>query len=98
MQAALLWRHSGLWVLTRIVHVVVSLVAINTPELSAANALWHPQPVVVLACMVLGFIEILRRGERLLIGNLGIGPGRLAGLLAAPPVVAEILVAIAGRV
>jgi hypothetical protein len=98
MQTALLWRQCGLWVLTRLVYMVVLAVAVSSPGEKAANNVWHLQPVVIVLCAFLGAVDIRRRGERLLIGNLGISQYRLAGVLAAPPLVAEVLVAIVGSV
>ena len=96
MRTALLWRQSGLWALSRLVHAVFGAVAVSAPDVSAANALGRPQPAVVLLCMALGAVELIRRRERLLLGNLGIGAWQVAGLLAAPPLAAEVLVAITG--
>lgn len=98
MQTALLWRQGALWALTRVVHAALSMVAVQTVEVSAANALLRPQPAVVLLCMALGAVDITRRGERLLLGNLGISRWRLTALLAGPPLVAEAVVAIVGSV
>lgn len=97
MQKALLWRQGTLWALTRIVHAVVSMVAVSSKEVGAANTLWHPQPAVILIAMALGAVDITRRGEGLLIANLGIGRARLLALLAVPPLAAELIVAVAGR-
>ncbi|MDQ8154110.1 MAG: hypothetical protein P3B98_05535 [Gemmatimonadota bacterium] len=97
MQSALLWRQSGLWVLTRLVYAVVLAVTVSSPVDKAANNAWHFQPAVIVLCAALGAVEIYRRGERLLIGNLGIGPFQLGGLLAAAPFAAELAVAMLGR-
>jgi hypothetical protein len=78
--------------------MVVLAVAVSSPSEKAANNVWHLQPVVIVLCASLGAVDIRRRGERLLIGNLGISQYRLAGVLAAPPLVAEVLVAIVGSV
>jgi hypothetical protein len=98
MQTALLRRQCGLWVLIRLVYMVVLAVAVSSSGEKSANNVWHIQPVVIVLCAFLGAVDVRRRGERLLIGNLGISRYRLAWLLAAPPFVAEVLVAIVGSV
>jgi hypothetical protein len=98
MQTALIWRQCGLWVLTRLVYLLVLMLAVSSPDEKAANSAWHVQPVVIILCATFGAVDIRRRGERLLLGNLGISQHRVAGLLAAPPLVAEVLVAVAGSV
>ena len=96
MQRALMRRQIALWVLTRLVFFVVLAVAASSRDESAANNIWHIQPAVVALTGILGGVDIARRGERLLLGNLGIGRYRLAALLAGPPAVAECLVAVVG--
>lgn len=96
MQRALMRRQIALWVLTRLVFFVVLAVAASSREERAANNIWHMQPAVVLLAAILGGVDIVRRGERILLGNLGIGRSRLAALLAGPPAVAECLVAVVG--
>ena len=89
MRFALVWRQLGLWLLIRAVHALVASVAPGDPRLSLSSAISQPQPAVVLVCLALGVVEIWRRRERILLGNLGIGWEQLAALLLAPPIVAE---------
>lgn len=97
MKRALLWRQCGVWVLARLVFLVVlALAADGPPEVAAASNAWHAQPAVVLLSIALGVVELARRGERVLLGNLGINRRHLAVVLATPPVVAEALVAVMG--
>jgi hypothetical protein len=99
MKRALLRRQCGLWVLTRLVFLVVlALAADGSPEVAAASSAWHAQPAVVLLCIAVGLVEIARRGERLLLGNLGVGRRHLMAVLATPPIVAEALVAVVGSI
>lgn len=98
MRTALLLRQSVLWLVVRIAHAVVASVAASSPEITAANAILQPQPAVVLLCAVLGVVELLRRGERQLIGNLGIDNWQLATILTAPALSAELVVALAAGV
>jgi hypothetical protein len=95
MRTALLLRQSVLWLVVRIAHAVVAALAVDAPDVVAANAVLQPQPAVVLLCAVLGVVELWRRGERQLIGNLGIDQWQLAVILAGPALCAEFVVAIA---
>ncbi|MDP1890768.1 MAG: hypothetical protein Q8K55_07705 [Gemmatimonadaceae bacterium] len=97
MRTALLLRQSVLWPVVRVAHAVVAAIAASTapPDVTAANAVLQPQPAVVLVCAVLGVVELWRRGERQLIGNLGIDNWQLAAILTAPALSAELVVAIA---
>lgn len=94
MRIALLLRQSVLWLVVRTAHAVVSAVAAGSPEVGAANAVLQPQPAVVLLCLVLGVVELLRRGELQLIGNLGIDNWQLAAILPGPALIAELVVAV----
>lgn len=97
MRFALLTRQSGFWLLVRGAHAVVAWVAASStsPDVIASNAVLQPQPAVILVCGAVGVVELWRRGERQLIGNLGIDHWQLAGILLGPPLCAEIMVAIA---
>lgn len=97
MRIALLLRHFVLWLLVRSAHAVVAWVAAASapPELIATNAVFLPQPAVVLVCGGVGVVELWRRGERQLIGNLGIDQWQLAAILLGPPLCAELVVAVA---
>lgn len=83
MQPALLWRHGGFWLLSGIVHAVVAAAAVN--------GIWHHGPWLSSYVWRSGGSEIIHRGERPPVGNLGIGPWLPSGLLAAPPLAAEAL-------
>ena len=97
MRTALLLRQSVLWLLVRGAHAVVAWVAASSaaPEVIASNAVLQPQPAVVLVCAGVGVVELWRRGERQLVGNLGIDQWQLAAILLGPPLCAELVVAIA---
>lgn len=97
MRTALLLRQSVLWLVVRIAHAVVAWVAASSgsPEVIASNAVLQPQPAVVLVCAILGVVELWRRGERQLVGNLGIDHWQLAAVLTGPALFAEFVVAIA---
>jgi len=94
MRTALLLRQSVLWLLVRIAHAVVAALAVDSPEVVAANSVMRPQPAVVLLCAVLGVVELWRRGERQLIGNLGINHWQLGALLLGPALIAEVVIAV----
>ncbi|MBI2407143.1 MAG: hypothetical protein HYV19_02415 [Gemmatimonadetes bacterium] len=99
MKRALFRRQCGVWVLARLVFLVVlSLAADGPPGVAAASDARHAQPAVVLLCIAVGLVEISRRGEHLLLGNLGVRRRHLVAVLATPPVIAEALVAVVGRI
>ena len=78
-----------IWLLVRLLLGTIPL-AVGAPFASMP-----PSPIgVVLLCGILGLVDVRVRGERILWGNLGVGPGALATAYAAPPIPAEILIAL----
>lgn len=51
----------------------------------------EPAPLVVVVAAALTFWETRRRGEHLLLANLGTGPAGVALLSLAPPLLAEVV-------
>jgi hypothetical protein len=96
MRSALLVRHLWIWALVRGVHAVVGAAAGTAGGVPILSGIRQPQPAVVLVCAALGIVEVLRRRERILLGNLGIGWRELAALIAGPALVVEAAVGVVG--
>lgn len=85
---AYLARSLLLWLGIRVILALAgALAASDLVRLSAAAI-----PLVVCLTVVVAFVDTRRRHERVLLGNLGIGPVVLASLFAVPPLVAEIAI------
>jgi len=95
MRLALLKRQLALWLVVRIIQVPVLLLA-GPPGDSAWARLSVPQPAVVLVAAALGVIELRRRHEQILIGNLGITRIQVAAILVVPSLLIETLIALIG--
>lgn len=97
MRFALLVRQVWIWLLVRVAQALVGAMVGMGGDVPLLTAIQQPQPAAVLICFALGVVEIKRRGERNLLGNLGIGWKQLVALLAGPALIAETLVGIAGQ-
>jgi len=97
MRFALIVRQLWLWVLIRAGHALIGATAGTGGDLPLLSAMRQPQPAVVLICAALGLVEMHRRRERNILGNLGIDWKQLAGLLAGPALAAEAVVGMSGR-
>src|ERR1035437_5268549 len=95
MRLALLKRQIVLWLLVRIIRVPVLLLA-APPGDSSLRRLSGPQPAVVLVAAALGVIELCRRHELILMGNLGISRTQVAAILIVPSLIIETLIALLG--
>jgi hypothetical protein len=93
---ALSTRVLVLWALVHGLYGVVTLLGASptaaSPDPLAPNALW-----LVVVCTALLFVDVRRRGERALWGNLGISATQLAVLCAAVCLIAEMLLTLARR-
>ncbi|MFI5244741.1 MAG: hypothetical protein ACHQQR_05905 [Gemmatimonadales bacterium] len=96
MRLALLKRQIVLWLAVRAIQVPVLLLA-APPGDSILMRLSAPQPAVVLVAAALGVIELRRRHELLLIGNLGITRMQVAAILIVPGVIIETVIGLLGR-
>lgn len=83
-----------LWLAVRAV-ISCMLIAAKQPVLqpSFLGAL-----TIVPCCFVAGWLDIGRRKEQVLLGNLGLSRTTVAGLLAAPAAAGELALALAGRI
>ena len=95
MRLALLKRQLVLWLLVRIIQVPVLLLA-APPGDSIFRRLSAPQPAVVLVAAALGVIELRRRHELILMGNLGISRTQVAAIVIVPGVIIETVIALLG--
>jgi hypothetical protein len=96
MRLALLKRQIFLWLIVRAIQVPVLLLA-GPPGDSIWARLSVPQPAVVLVAAALGVIELRRRHEQILMGNLGITRMQVAAILIVPSLIIETVVALLGR-
>jgi hypothetical protein len=96
MRRALFKRQLFLWLAVRAVQVPVLLLA-APPGDSMLMRLSAPQPAVVLVAAALGVIELRRRHELLLIGNLGITRMQVAAILIVPGLIIETAIGLLGR-
>jgi len=100
LAGAFVARGARLWILVRllvVVAVALSAALAGGPPPDAATA-----PLLVLApaaallvvplTAMLGLADVARRGERALLGNLGVSRRRVALWFAAPAVAGELLV------
>ena len=89
---ALAGRSVRLWLVVRVVMVVVPLA--NGADL-AELLRWHPGGalVVLAVCVLLGFVDTRRRGERALLGNLGASDRQLAALFLLTAAAGELVLA-----
>lgn len=97
MRFALFVRQLWIWVLIRGAHALIGAVAGVGGGLPLLSAIRQPQPAVVLICAALGVVEMRRRRERNMLGNLGIGWKQLVGLLGGPALAAEAVVGMTGQ-
>jgi hypothetical protein len=95
MRLALLKRQLVLWLAVRAVQIPVLLLA-APPGDSIFRRLSAPQPAVVLVAAALGVIELRRRHELILMGNLGITRTQVAAILIVPSLIIETLIALLG--
>jgi lipopolysaccharide export LptBFGC system permease protein LptF len=96
MRFALLKRQLFLWLAVRALQVPVLLLA-APPGNSIARSLSAPQPAVVLVAAALGVIELRRRHELILMGNLGITRTQVAAILIVPSLLIETVIALLGN-
>lgn len=96
MRSALVIRQFRIWVLLRTVHATVGAVAGVGGEVPILSAIRQPQPAVVILSVALGVVEVMRRHERILLGNLGVDWWQLAGLLAGPALAMETVIGAIG--
>ena len=86
-------RGATLWLLTR---VLISFV-FAVPRIAGADAA-HPNPGAVVAiCVLVGLVDLRRRGEEMLWSNLGVSRTQLVALFAATAAIGEIVLALALR-
>lgn len=85
----LLWRGLVVWALARAIVTFAARAQAGSAS-SAAGAL-GPVGVagVVVACAALGYVELRRRREVVLLGNLGVSRLTIAVLLVVPAAAAE---------
>src|ERR1035437_3191517 len=95
MRLALLKLQLVLWLAVRAVQIPVLLLAVP-PGDSIFRRLSAPQPAVVLVAAALGVIELRRRHELILMGNLGITRTQVAAILIVPSLIIETLIALLG--
>jgi hypothetical protein len=83
-----------LWILVRIVTTVVAAVSDMIPPGDLTR--WSPAGAVgVLGiCAALGFVDVRFRGERALLGNLGIDDREVAAMFLIPATLGEFILAI----
>jgi hypothetical protein len=89
-----LGRGFRLWLIVRIAIAVVPLLA---GDGTASDVLsWDPVSAIatLFVCALLGLIDTRRRGERALLGNLGIQDRALVAMFLAPGAVGEIVLAL----
>jgi hypothetical protein len=86
---ALLIRAVVLWALLRL--VVTGLASIVAAQGGAGPD--NPLGVVLLS-IVLGYVDLRRRGEAIFWGNLGYSPGFICALFAAVAIAGESVVAV----
>jgi hypothetical protein len=85
-----------LWALVHALYGVVALLGAH-PTGGASDPL-APNPLwLVVVCVSLLFVDVQRRRERALWGNLGVSATQLAALGAIVCVVAEVLLTLARR-
>jgi hypothetical protein len=90
-----LGRGFRLWLIVRIAIAAVPLLAGGGTVSDALS--WDPVSAIATlsVCALLGFIDTRRRGERALLGNLGIQDRALVAMFLAAPAAGEILLALA---
>lgn len=80
-------RGLWLWVGVRaLVAAVFAMAELGPLPLSFGSAIQ-----VVLLCVIVGFVDIRRRHERALLGNLGLGNAVMALLFVVPAIFGEII-------
>lgn len=80
-------RGLWLWVGVRAVAAAVFATAELEPLPLSAGAVIQ----VILLCVIVGFVDIRRRHERALLGNLGLGNAAMTLLFVAPAIFGEII-------
>lgn len=95
MRLALLKRQLVLWMAVRAIQVPVLLLA-GPPGVSVFDRLSVPQPAVVLVAAALGVIELRRRHEVILMGNLGISKTQVAAIVLVPGLIIEAVIGLLG--
>lgn len=96
---ALLVRAAALWMLVRVVFALGAAglnQSLSHPELSDATDLALVTVVgIIVLTATLGLIDVRRRREHVLLANLGVGQAALGTLMLVPPVLLEVLMALA---
>lgn len=93
VENAMLRRAAGLWLLVRIAVAPFLAAAEQHPIYVASEA-----ALFIIGCTAaLCWIVARRRFEDLLLGNMGTAPWSVVALCVAPPLVLELVVALAGR-
>jgi hypothetical protein len=95
MRLALLTRQIVLWLAVRVIQVPVILLA-GPPGDPILRRLSAPQPAVVFLAAILGLLELRRRHELILMGNLGISRLQVAAIVIVPGVIIETVIALFG--
>jgi hypothetical protein len=91
---SLLWRGLLIWAGTRL------LVALGGAGVAGTHPASLDVPGTLLLVTIVGFLGILearRRNEHILLANFGTSQALLVSLCAAPAVLAELLIGVAGR-
>ncbi|MHB8839799.1 MAG: hypothetical protein ACYC7F_12715 [Gemmatimonadaceae bacterium] len=96
MRSVLVVRQLWVWVLIRTAHALVGAFAGFGGDAPLLASIRQPQPAVVIVCAAVGAVEIVRRHERLLLGNLGVDWKQMAGLLAGPVLAVEAVIGAIG--
>ena len=78
-------RGAKLWFATRAALTALFLMAGFDPLRLSATTLIG----IVVLTAALGYVDVRRRRERALLGNLGVSPLALGAFLAGPPIVGE---------
>lgn len=96
MRTALFKRQFALWLAVRLIQVPVLLLA-SPPGESIWARISVPQPAVALVAAALGVIELRRRHEMILAGNLGVSKMELTAIFLVPGVIAEMVIGLLVR-
>jgi hypothetical protein len=98
VQFALCRRHGGLWLLLRLLRIVLPNVSIAAAGVVSRAATPGVDWAVVLVVGFLGLVDGEIHQERVLRGNLGVGPTQFASLCFGPPLALEVIVLLVHRI
>jgi hypothetical protein len=99
MRIALLKRQIELWLALRCIQAPLLFLFPAGPAAgSIAKRMAEPQMSVVLLAAAIGWLELRRRHESILIGNLGITQTQVAAILIGPGLIAELAIGLLGSI